>query len=79
MWHKAWAQPSKSGAGRPGVGAFSNSALPTCQGRLVHGACSAQSRCGQESWPLGHPSWPAGLTGGPPEPHFRPKHRLSPL
>jgi hypothetical protein len=37
MWHKARAQPSKSGAGRPGVGAFSNSALTTCQGRSVHG------------------------------------------
>jgi hypothetical protein len=29
--------------GQPGVGAFSNSALPTCQGRSVHGASNAQS------------------------------------
>jgi hypothetical protein len=65
-------------ADRPGVGTFSNSALPTYQGRLVHGASNVQSRCKQKTWPPDHPSWSAGLTSGPPEPHFRPKHWLSP-
>jgi hypothetical protein len=64
--------------GRPGVGAFSNSALPTCQERSVHGVSNAQSQCGHETWPPDHPSWPAGLTSGRLKPHFRPKHQLNP-
>jgi hypothetical protein len=51
-------------AGRPGVGAFSNSALPTCQGRSVHGVSNAESWCSHKTWPPGHPSWPVGLTSG---------------
>jgi hypothetical protein len=57
---------------------FSSYTLPTCQGRSVHGVSNAQSQCGQETWLPGHPSWPGSLTSGPPEPHFRPKHRLNP-
>jgi hypothetical protein len=52
MWHKAQAQPSQSRAGRPGVGAISIFALPTCQGGPVHGVSNAQSQ-----W---RPSWVAG-------------------
>jgi hypothetical protein len=37
-----------------------------------------ESRCGHETWLPGHPRWSTGLTSGPPEPHFRPKHRLNP-
>jgi hypothetical protein len=58
-------------AGWPGVGAFSNSALPTCQGRSMHGVSNAQSQCG-------HKTWPPGLTSGPHEPHFWPKHQPNP-
>jgi hypothetical protein len=65
-------------AGWLGVGAFSNSSLLTCQGRSVHGVSNAQSRCGHETWPPSHPSWPTSLTSGPPEPHFLPKHWLNP-
>jgi hypothetical protein len=64
--------------GQPGVGAFSNSSLPTRQGRLAHGASNAHSRCGQETWLPSDPSWLIGLTSGPPEPHFRPKLQLNP-
>jgi hypothetical protein len=86
MWHKARAQPSQSWvagptslADRPGVGAFSNFALPMCQGRSVHGASNAQSQCSQETWPPGKPRWLAGLTSGSPKPHFWPKYQLNPL
>jgi hypothetical protein len=79
MWHKARAQPRQSGAGQPGVGAFSNFALPTCQGRSVHEVSNVQSRCDHKTWQPNHPSWLAELTSGPPELHFRPKHRLNPL
>jgi hypothetical protein len=72
MWHKSWAQPTKVGptgptslVGRPGVGAYSNSALSTCQGRSVHVVSNAQSWCGHETRPPGHPSWPTDLTSGP--------------
>jgi hypothetical protein len=34
--------------GRPGVGAFSNSSFPTCQGRSMHMLSNAQSRCSHE-------------------------------
>jgi hypothetical protein len=78
MWHKSWAQLSQSGADRLVVGAFSNFALPMFQGRSVHKKFNAQTRCGQETWPPSHPSWFAGLISGPPEPHFRPEHRLNP-
>jgi hypothetical protein len=48
-------------ASRLGVGAFSNSALPTCRERSVHGAFNAQSRCVQETWRSvtlpGRPAW----------------------
>jgi hypothetical protein len=77
-WTKVGTTGPTSLAGRPAVGTFSNSALSTCQGRLVHGASNAQSRCGLETWPPSHPSWPADLTSGPLEPHFQPKHQLSP-
>jgi hypothetical protein len=65
-------------ASRPGVGAFWNSTLQMCQGRLVHRVSNAQSWCGHETWPPVHPSWLAGLTSGPPEPHFQQKHWLNP-
>jgi hypothetical protein len=78
-----WAKVGRTGptslAGPSGVGAFSNSTLPMCQGRSVHGVSNAQSRCGHKTWPPDHPSRLGGLTSGPPEPHFRPKHRLNPI
>jgi hypothetical protein len=77
-----WANVGPAGptslAGRPGVGPFSNSSLPMCQGRSVLGASNTQSQCGQETWPPDHPSWQPSLTSGPLEPHFQPKHRLNP-
>jgi hypothetical protein len=36
-------------------------------GKLVHPCNMAPA----------HPKWPASLTGGPPDPHFHPKHRLN--
>jgi hypothetical protein len=54
-WAKVGPVGPTSLAGRPGVGAFSNSALPTCQGMLVHGVSNAQSQCGHKTWP---PGWP---------------------
>jgi hypothetical protein len=57
-------------AGQPGVGAFSNSTLPMCQGGSVHGVSNAQSRCGDKTWLPGHPSWPGGLTCAPPQAPF---------
>jgi hypothetical protein len=69
--------PTSLPAGRPGVGAFSNFTLPTCQGRSVHGVSNAQSQCSHETWLPSHPSWPPDLTSGPLEPHFRPKHWLN--
>jgi hypothetical protein len=86
MWHKARAQLSQMGsvgptslAGRPSVGAFSNSTLPMCQGRSVHEASNAQSPCGQETWPPGHPIWPTGLTSGPTSSTFAQSTDLAPL
>jgi hypothetical protein len=64
-------------ASRPGVGAFSNSALPTCQGRSVYGVSNAQSWCGHK---LGCPPTLASRRPDkcpPPERHFQPKHRLN--
>jgi hypothetical protein len=86
MWHKARTNRAKVGptgptslADRLGVGAFSNSALPMCQGRSVHAVSNAQIRCGHEIWLPSQPSWLGSLTSGLPEPHFRPNHRLNPL
>jgi hypothetical protein len=76
-WAKVGLAGPTSLVNRPGVGAFSNSAFPTYQGRSVHGASNAQSRFGQVSWPPSHPSWLTGLTSWPPEPHFWPKHWLN--
>jgi hypothetical protein len=85
MWHKAQAQPGKVGlpgptslAGQLGVGVFSNSTLPTCQGRSVHGVSSAQSQCGHKTWPPGHPSWSVGPTSGPLSPTFSQSTDLTP-
>jgi type II secretory pathway component PulL len=59
-WQKAWAQLRQIGAGQPGVSAISISALPTCQGGLVHGVSDAQSRW-RLSWVASRPCvWPAG-------------------
>jgi hypothetical protein len=74
MWHKAQAQPSQSGAGRPGVGAFSNSTLPTCQGRSGHEVSNVQSRCSHETWPPSLISAPPP----PPEPTFGQSTDLTP-
>jgi hypothetical protein len=61
MWHKARVQLSQVGpvgptslVGLPGVGAISISALPMCQGGLVHGIFDAQSWW-KPSWVVGQP------------------------
>jgi hypothetical protein len=37
-----------------------------------------QTRCCHKAWPPSHGKWPAGLTSGPLEPQFWPRHRLKP-
>jgi hypothetical protein len=71
MWHKAQAQPSQSRAGRPHFLSLPARDWRIFENRFIHVSKEvddAQCQCGQETWPPGHPSWPASLTNGPPSP-----------
>jgi hypothetical protein len=74
MWHKVRAQPSQSGVGQHDFLGRPARVWHIFKNRFKHvlkQVGDAQSRCGQETWPLGHPSWLVGLTSAPPELHFR--------
>jgi hypothetical protein len=85
MRQKARAHPTKGGAGwphslagQPGIGANEIMLSTRVMLSWYEEDLRWESQCGHETWPLGDPRWLTGLTSGPSEPHFHPKHQLNP-
>jgi hypothetical protein len=79
MWHKARAQPTQSGAGRPGPGAFLKTIFPMCQSKSIRGVSNMEKAVERLNVAPGQVSWLAGLTSGPHAPNLWPEHRLTPI
>jgi hypothetical protein len=60
-----------------GLAYFQNLLSPHVKLSQQEGNPKWERRCCYKTWPPSHPSQPAGLTCGPPEPQLRPWHRLN--
>jgi hypothetical protein len=69
-WQKAQAQSTKGGAGRPRFGANEITLSTRVMLSREEEDPRWESQCG-------HKTFLPGMTSGPPEPHFCPKHRLN--